>query len=166
RGSAGYLLVVDATRPSTLDTAIRLHATAQSVIGRVPVMLAVNKSDLEATWDLDQNIVDQLGCVVVRTSAKTGTHVEATCLVLARAMIEGCHERLGAEYVDERARHRRIRAPRRRIVCGGLARADLVPMAGWRRHVSVPRPHPRRGARLLELRRAEAARVGPLLRGR
>ncbi|HJZ73254.1 MAG TPA: Rab family GTPase [Vicinamibacterales bacterium] len=89
RGSAGYLLVVDATRPSTLDTAIRLHATAQSVIGRVPVMLAVNKSDLEATWDLDQNIVDQLGCVVVRTSAKTGTQVEETFLALARAMIEG-----------------------------------------------------------------------------
>ena len=89
RGSAGYLLVVDATRRSTLDTALRLHATAQSVIGRVPVMLAVNKSDLESTWDLDQNTIDQLGCVVVKTSAKTGSHVEETFLALARAMIEG-----------------------------------------------------------------------------
>jgi hypothetical protein len=89
RGSAGYLLVVDATRRATLDTALMLHEKAQSVIGKVPAMLAVNKSDLESTWDLDQNTVDQLGCPVVKTSAKIGTQVDETFLALARAMIAG-----------------------------------------------------------------------------
>ena len=55
RGTSGYLLVVDATRRTTLDTALMLHAKAQWAIGQaVPAMLAINKTDLDSTWELDQ----------------------------------------------------------------------------------------------------------------
>ena len=47
RGSAGYLLVVDGTRAATLDTAINLQQLAESTVGRVPFVLALNKSDLD-----------------------------------------------------------------------------------------------------------------------
>lgn len=87
RGSSGYLLVVDATRRATLDMALMLHAKAQWAVGQVPVMLAINKVDLESTWELDQTAMDQLKCPVVKTSAKTGNQVDETFTALARAMI-------------------------------------------------------------------------------
>jgi small GTP-binding protein len=87
RGSSGYLLVADATRRSTLDTALMLHAKAKWAIGDVPVLLAINKADLEATWEPDQATIDQLKCPVVKTSAKTGAHVDDTFTALARAMV-------------------------------------------------------------------------------
>jgi small GTP-binding protein len=89
RGSSGYLLVVDATRRSTLDTALMLHAKAKWAIGEVPVMLAINKTDLDSTWELDGAAMDQLKCPVVKTSAKTGDQVEETFAALARAMLDG-----------------------------------------------------------------------------
>ncbi len=88
RGTSGYLLVVDATRRTTLDTALMLHAKAQWAIGQtVPAMLAINKTDLESTWELDQSALDQLKCPVVKTSAKSGIHVDETFAALARAML-------------------------------------------------------------------------------
>jgi hypothetical protein len=88
RGTSGYLLVADATRRTTLDTALMLHAKAQWAIGQaVPAMLAINKTDLDSTWELDQSALDQLKCPVVKTSAKTGIHVDETFSTLARAML-------------------------------------------------------------------------------
>ena len=88
RGTSGYLLVVDATRRATLDTALMLHAKAQWALGQpVPAMLAINKTDLDSTWELDQSALDQLKCPVVKTSAKTGIHVDETFSALARAML-------------------------------------------------------------------------------
>ncbi len=87
RGSSGYLLVADATRRSTLETALMLHAKAKWAIGDVPAMLAINKTDLQSSWELDQATLDQLKCPVVKTSAKTGAHVEDTFAALARTMV-------------------------------------------------------------------------------
>ena len=92
RGSAGYLLVVDGTRAATLDTAINLQQLAESTVGRVPFVLALNKSDLDAEWQLDQSAIlklAKLGWKIVRTSAKTGAGVEDTFMNLARAMLNG-----------------------------------------------------------------------------
>ncbi|MGH9383017.1 MAG: Rab family GTPase [Vicinamibacterales bacterium] len=86
RGAAGYLLVVDGTRRGSLDTALSLHETAQKTIGKVPCMLAINKSDLESTWEVEPGALERLGCPVVKTSAKTGTDVEETFVTLARAL--------------------------------------------------------------------------------
>ena len=75
RGATGYLLVADGTRYSTLDTAVALQKRAESVIGRVPFLLLLNKSDLDREWQVDEetlvNLVDQ-GWRVLKTSAKTG----------------------------------------------------------------------------------------------
>ncbi|MEM8598680.1 MAG: Rab family GTPase [Bacteroidota bacterium] len=46
RGAGGYFLVVDGTRPTTLDHALDLHERAQAVTGPVPYLLLLNKADL------------------------------------------------------------------------------------------------------------------------
>jgi hypothetical protein len=90
RGASGYLLVVDGTRRSTLETAVGLQATAEQSIGRVPFILVVNKADLTANWELSDEQLQHysaLGWSILRTSAKTGDHVENAFADLARAML-------------------------------------------------------------------------------
>jgi small GTP-binding protein len=91
RGSAGYLVVADGTRPATLDTAVEIQGKAEQVVGAVPFMLVLNKSDLAAEWQLDDRALWKLaerGWPVLRTSAKTGAGVEETFLKLTRAMLD------------------------------------------------------------------------------
>ena len=89
RGATGYLLVADGTRYSTLDTAVALQKRAESVIGRVPFLLLLNKNDLDREWQVDEatlvNLVDQ-GWRVLKTSAKTGAGVEDAFTTLAQEM--------------------------------------------------------------------------------
>jgi small GTP-binding protein len=87
RGAAGYLLVVDGTRRATLDTALALHENAGRTIGRVPVLLLLNKADLESQWAIDETELTGLGLRTIRTSAKTGVEVERAFDELARALI-------------------------------------------------------------------------------
>jgi small GTP-binding protein len=89
RGASGYLLVADGTRYATLETAKALQQKAESVIGRVPFVLLLNKADLEADWQLDQRALWKLaerGWPVLTTSAKTGVGVEDAFAKLAREM--------------------------------------------------------------------------------
>ena len=53
---------------------------------RAPVYLAVNKADLADTWEIDPAALERFGVPIVRTSAKSGEHVEDTFAALARAM--------------------------------------------------------------------------------
>ena len=78
RGAAGYLLVVDATRPETLATAQDLVAQVGRDVGPLPFVLVVNKIDLPHTRiDPESADVRALGAGGhVRTSAKTGEGVE------------------------------------------------------------------------------------------
>lgn len=89
RGAAGCLIVADGTRQLTLETARSLHKTAESVVGSVPFVLALNKIDLIAEWQVDEKalwkIADE-GWPIVRTSALTGAGVEEAFMRLARAM--------------------------------------------------------------------------------
>jgi len=89
RGATGYLLVADGTRYSTLDIAVVLQKRAESVIGRVPFLLLLNKRDLDREWQVDEQtlvtLADQ-GWRVVKTSAKTGEGVEDAFTTLAREM--------------------------------------------------------------------------------
>jgi small GTP-binding protein len=87
RGASGYLLVVDGTRRTSLDVALELHQKAQETVGRVPVILAINKADLASAWEIEPDTLKDLNVPVVRTSAKTGAEVEETFISLARAMI-------------------------------------------------------------------------------
>ena len=91
RGTAGCLLVVDGTRPVTLNTAIMLNERATSVVGEVPAILMVNKSDITSEWAMDESMLESLaksGWSVFRTSAKTGENVEAAFLRLTLMMAQ------------------------------------------------------------------------------
>ena len=92
RGAAGYLLVADGTRQLTLDTARSLQKTAEGAAGRVPFVLAMNKADLAAEWQVDDKALWKIaedGWSIVRTSALTGAGVEDAFMKLTRAMLAG-----------------------------------------------------------------------------
>lgn len=92
RGAAGYLLVIDGTRPATLETAHDLRLRARTVAGPVPFVVVLNKADLEPEWRLDDDAVAVSfagSAGVMRASAKTGEGVEAAFASLARAMLAG-----------------------------------------------------------------------------
>jgi small GTP-binding protein len=89
RGASGYLLVADGTRYATLETVVTLQQRAEAVIGRVPFLLLMNKSDLDRDWQVDERALVKLaerGWPVVKTSAKSGAGVEDAFVKLARAM--------------------------------------------------------------------------------
>jgi hypothetical protein len=92
QGSSGYLLVADATRGVTFDKARIIQKTAEEVIGKVPFIFLINKSDLSSEWSLNPGIIEELsakGWTVLRTSAKTGMGVEEAFTALAKKMLEG-----------------------------------------------------------------------------
>ena len=59
RGASGYLLVADGTRHATLETAVALQQQAESVVGQVPFLLLLNKSDLDREWQVDERDAGQ-----------------------------------------------------------------------------------------------------------
>ena len=92
RGSSGYILVADGTRPDTLDTALKLQKGAEQAIGKVPWLLMLNKSDLVDQWRIDEARIDTLrrdGWTVFETSAKSRRGVEQAFTSLATALLEG-----------------------------------------------------------------------------
>lgn len=89
RGAAGYILVVDGTRPKSLEVALAVHERAQEALGEVPVVVALNKADLVDTWALESEDLAALEekFTVLRTSAKTGDNVESLFTELAARML-------------------------------------------------------------------------------
>ncbi len=90
RGTAGYLLVVDGTRRSTLEKAQELKRSVEQNIGVVPFVMALNKCDLSEAWDLAPEVEAGLsadGATVLRASAKTGEGVEEAFNALATKML-------------------------------------------------------------------------------
>ncbi len=90
RGAAGYILVADGTRGSSLERAIALQERICGKIGRVPFLLLVNKVDLEPAWEVQPAQLEKLssaGWRVLRTSAKSGQGVEAAFLSLAASLV-------------------------------------------------------------------------------
>ncbi|GAA4348927.1 Rab family GTPase [Variovorax defluvii] len=81
RGAAGYLLVVDGTRPETLATAESIQGRIRAELGAVPFFVLLNKSDLVEDWALPPERIEALaadGWLFRRTSAKTGIGVDET----------------------------------------------------------------------------------------
>lgn len=90
RGMAGYLLVADGTRRTTLDVALSIQQTVEKSFGSCPFVVLLNKNDLVDEWEIDAEAEKALaarGWKVFRTSAKTGEFVEHVFLELARDMI-------------------------------------------------------------------------------
>ena len=79
RGCAGYVLVADGTRPSTLGVALSLRERVEAEHGHLPFVLLLNKNDLQDQWAIDSTELDNLrqaGWSVRSTSARTGEGVE------------------------------------------------------------------------------------------
>ena len=90
QGAAGYILVVDGTRQKTLNKAISLQARVEGVLGSVPFILLINKSDLEKQWEVTPEMTQQFtgkGWTVIQGSAKTGLGVEDAFRTLGKAML-------------------------------------------------------------------------------
>lgn len=90
RGASGYLLVADGTRQLTLDTARELQTTAEGVVGTVPFILVLNKTDLADEWRVDDRALWKLaenGWSIIKTSAKSGDGVDDAFLKLAKRMV-------------------------------------------------------------------------------
>ena len=79
RGCAGYVLVADGTRPSTLAVALSLRARVEAEHGPLPFVLLLNKSDLQEQWAIGSAEMDDLrqaGLSVRASSARSGEGVE------------------------------------------------------------------------------------------
>ena len=87
RGAHAILYVVDGTRRETFDQLFELRDLARGVVGDVPSVVALNKSDLTDQWKLTPKDEETLAAQAwhrLRTSAKTGEGVEAAFGWLAR----------------------------------------------------------------------------------
>lgn len=86
RGSAGYVLVADGTRPSTLEVALSLRRRVEADYGALPFALLLNKHDLREQWavgDAEFEELRQKGWSVRSSSARTGEGVEDAFTELA-----------------------------------------------------------------------------------
>jgi small GTP-binding protein len=90
RGTSGYLLVADGTRLVTLDQVLEIQERVAAAVGPVPFVLALNKADLAAQWEVTDARIAELaarGWKTLKTSAKEGASVEEAFIDLGRGMI-------------------------------------------------------------------------------
>ena len=79
RGMAGYLVVADGTRPSTVDVALSLRERVEAEFGAIPFTVLVNKHDLLDHWaiaDTELESIRRKGYSIRTTSARSGEGVE------------------------------------------------------------------------------------------
>lgn len=90
RGAAGYLLVADGTRRSTIETARMLKDRVAEALGSLPFIFLINKCDLTSEWEVDDQTITELqnsGWRVVKSSALTGEGVEDAFARLAESIL-------------------------------------------------------------------------------
>lgn len=86
RGMAGYLIVVDGTRPETLEAALGLRDQLNAHLGDLPWVGLLNKADLVDQWAIDDARLEALqasGQTWLKTSALSGENVEQAFAELA-----------------------------------------------------------------------------------
>lgn len=91
KGSSGYFLAMDGTRPHSIDKALELHELALEVIGDVPFSLLINKCDSLDDWEMDEMSIAALrerGFDVIESSAKSGHMVTESFMSLTSRMLE------------------------------------------------------------------------------
>ena len=91
-GAQGVLAVADVTRRRTLDDLDDWIDGVEQVVGKVPIFLAVNKSDLASSGQFGEREVAQFAkaysCEFSFTSAKTGDQVETAFARLASRVVD------------------------------------------------------------------------------
>ena len=77
-GAAGIVLVADGTRSSTVDDLSSIWDLVRNRIGDVPVVVALNKADLDdwSVSDQSYSFFSEQGWEMFSTSAKDGRNVE------------------------------------------------------------------------------------------
>ncbi|MFN3238221.1 MAG: Rab family GTPase [Pseudomonadales bacterium] len=89
RGASGCIIVVDGTRPDTLSVGQKLITLVEQELGSVPVVIALNKADLKANWELEDEALEQLNShqAVLETSALNGQNVDEMFVQLTEKML-------------------------------------------------------------------------------
>ncbi len=91
RGLAGYILVADPTRPSTIETTLSLNKMVGETIGDMPFVLALNKVDIKELWDENAlaqiHDLSELSVGTFETSAKTDKGVDDLFECLAQSLL-------------------------------------------------------------------------------
>ena len=91
RGAAGVMIVVDGTRPATLNQINHLVTLVRNQLEDTPIVVLVNKADLHEEWKLESDAMETFqadGLTVFLTSAKTGDQVDEAFEQLALKMID------------------------------------------------------------------------------
>ena len=90
RGAMGLLLVADGLRKETLDEICTLHSSVAALVGDIPCIFLINKTDLAERWEVTDGDITRLkqqSFKVMKTSAKTGQGVDTAFLALTEAML-------------------------------------------------------------------------------
>lgn len=91
-GVRGILAVCDLTRKETLANLDTWVKCVESVAGKVPMLLVLNKADLQDRAAITQADIEEAseayGCEALRVSAKTGLNIEVAFRKLATLVAE------------------------------------------------------------------------------
>ena len=90
-GANGILAVADVTRRRTLDDLDDWIDSVEQIVGKVPIIIVVNKTDLSNAQFRERDVAQfakAYGSEFFLTSAKTGEHVEAAFAKLAALVVE------------------------------------------------------------------------------
>ncbi len=90
RGCAGFIVVVDGTRPNTLETAMHIQARIDTEYGPRPFVVAANKCDLADEWVLRPDaLVGMTGqsWSGIECSARNGAGVESVFQALTQRIM-------------------------------------------------------------------------------
>jgi small GTP-binding protein len=90
RGASAYIIVVDQTRNTSLLEGLEIHSLARN-ISNVPAILAINKSDLQTDWQIEDEKNAQYQSLFdrhINTSAKTGDNVEEMFQAIAELTLK------------------------------------------------------------------------------
>ena len=92
QGGEGAFIVADCTRPDTIWSMREWISAFKHIVGEVPIVLLLNKSDMVDINKYDSSPIEQVskeaGVSYLFTSAKSGENVELAFTVLARVLVK------------------------------------------------------------------------------
>lgn len=89
RGASGVLLVLDGTRPKSVEVATDVLQQVRKELPETPIVGIINKCDREFDWKLgleELDAIKNLGISTITTSAKTGHNVEQAFELMVEKM--------------------------------------------------------------------------------
>jgi small GTP-binding protein len=92
KNAKGGLVVADSSRPETIESMRNWVSSFHNTVGKVPILLLINKSDLINIEEFNNRKLEELcaefGTQYLFTSAKTGDNVESAFSTLAQLMVK------------------------------------------------------------------------------